>query len=393
MNEVLKFSINEMANASFDCSCGKHHTLPIKHISIGSKAINSLCEIAEPFKSKEILMISDDNTYLAAGASAEALLKDSGFQMKSYCFPTGKEILIPDEKALGRIFMELTNKTGLLIAVGSGTLNDLVKYMSARTGIPYVIICTAPSMDGYASDGAPLICGGFKISYIATLPYAIIGDTDIMKEAPMRLIQAGFGDVLGKLTALADWYLARDLIGEYCCETCVTLVQKAIKNVTDNAEGIAKRDEKAILYLIEALTLTGVAMGLIGVSRPASGAEHLLSHYWEMDFIARKKYPELHGIKVGIGTPIIAEMFELMKDEIPEAAMALAPSRLEVERLLKLAGAPVLPTEVEVDKDLFYESLMKAYSVRKRYSVLQLAVEKGRMEECAKIITERIYGK
>ena len=88
-------------------------------------------------------------------------------------------------------------------------------------------------------------------------------------------------------------------------------------------------------------------MGLIGASRPASGAEHMLSHYWEMEFIARKKYPELHGIKVGIATPIIAEIFEIMGDEIPDAAKKLAPSRGYVEGLLKTVGAPVSPKRSE----------------------------------------------
>ena len=237
-----------------------------------------------------------------------------------------------------------------------------------------------------------MIKAGRKISFIATLPYAIVGDTDIMKEAPMHLIHAGFGDVLGKMTALADWYLAKEIAGDYCCETCVTLVQRALQKVVDNAAGLAKRDENAILYLIEALTLTGVAMGLIGISRPASGAEHMLSHYWEMDFIARGKFPELHGIKVGIATPIIAEMFELMRDDVPDCALELAPTREEVEELLRTAGAPVLPTEIGIERDLFYNSIIEGYTVRNRYSILQTAVDKGRIVECAKIITDRIYG-
>lgn len=392
MNEIMNMSINEMADASFDCECGKHHRLNIKHISIGKGVLPTILDIAEPFKGKNIFMLSDSNTFAAAGERTLKILTDGGHKVKSFTFQTGKDILIPDEKALGRLFMELEPNTSLIVSVGSGTLNDMGKYMSARTGIPYIIVCTAPSMDGYAADGAPMIKDGFKISFVATLPYAIVGDTDIMKDAPMHLIHAGFGDVLGKLTALADWYLARDLVNEYCCETCVTLVKKALKNVTDNAEGIAKRDEKAILYLIEALTLTGVAMGLIGVSRPASGAEHMMSHFWEMDFIAKGKFPELHGIKVGIGTPIIAQMFELMKEEVPATAMELAPTREYVESLLKAAGAPVLPTDIGIDRELFYNSMLGAYKVRNRFSILQLAVDKGRMEECAKIITERIYG-
>lgn len=392
MNEILNMTMNEMANADFECSCGRHHTLGIKHISIGKGTLPTVVDIAQPFKDKPVLMISDNHTFEAAGERTLGLLEDAGFNVKSHSFQTGDGILIPDEGVLGRILMELEPGTGLIVSVGSGTLNDLAKYVSARTGIPYIIVCTAPSMDGYVADGAPLIKAGRKISFVATLPYGVVGDTDIMKEAPMHLIHAGFGDVLGKLTALADWYLAREVAGDYCCETCVTLVQRALKKVIDNAEGIAKRDDDAILYLIEALTLTGVAMGLIGVSRPASGAEHMLSHYWEMDFIARGKFPELHGIKVGIATPVIAEMFELMKDDVPDCAMELAPTREEVEALLRTAGAPVYPTDIGIERDLFYRSIVEGYTVRNRYSILQTAVDKGRIEECAKIITDRIYG-
>ena len=392
MNEILEMTINEMADASFDCSCGQHHTLGIKYMSIGKGTLPTIVDIAAPFKDKPVFMISDNHTFEAAGERTLKILEDNGFDVKSYSFQTGDGILIPDEKALGRLFMELDPGVGLIVSVGSGTLNDLAKYMSARTGIPYIIVCTAPSMDGYAADGAPMIKAGRKISFIATLPYAIVGDTDIMKEAPMHLIHAGFGDVLGKMTALADWYLAKEIAGDYCCETCVTLVQRALQKVVDNAAGLAKRDENAILYLIEALTLTGVAMGLIGISRPASGAEHMLSHYWEMDFIARGKFPELHGIKVGIATPIIAEMFELMRDDVPDCALELAPTREEVEELLRTAGAPVLPTEIGIERDLLYNSIIEGYTVRNRYSILQTAVDKGRIVECAKIITDRIYG-
>jgi len=392
MKNILDMSINEMAGIEFDCSCGRHHKLDIKHISIGSGVLPDILKMAEPFKGKKVFMLSDDNTFAAAGQRTLQLLQEAGHDVKSFTFHTGKEILIPDEKALGRLFMEMEPGTGLIVSVGSGTLNDLGKYMSARTGIPYIIVCTAPSMDGYASDGAPLICDGFKISFIGTLAYGIVGDTDIMKDAPMHMIHAGFGDVVGKLTALADWRLAREKAGDHYCETCAVLVEKALQKVMDNAEAIGRRDEQAIGYLIEALTLTGVAMGLLGYSRPASGAEHALSHYWEMYYIAHHRFPELHGIKVGLATPVIAELFHMMKEDVPACAMEICPTREEVETLLRTAGAPVDPAAIGIDRELFYESLMKSYNVRKRYSILQLGLDTGRLEECAHRITERIYG-
>ncbi len=392
MADILNCSIKEMAGIRFDCNCGRHHSLPINHIAVGSGILPEILPMAEPFLGKPVLMVSDNNTFAAAGEQTLSLLRGQGQNVKSFVFETGGDILIPDERALGRLFMELECDTALIVAVGSGTINDMCKYMSARTGIPYIVVCTAPSMDGYAADGAPMICDGFKISFVATLPIGIVGDTDIMKDAPDKLIWAGYGDAIGKLTALADWKLAVAMQGEYHCATCAKLVEKALQKVIDNTEGIANRQPQAIGYLAEALILTGVAMGLIGVSRPASGAEHMLSHHWEMHFIAAGKYPELHGIKVGVATPIIARVFELLGEELPGEAMEICPKPEYVKGLLSDVGAPVLPSAVGVDRELFARSMMEAFEVRKRYSVLQYAVEAGKMQTITDIITKEIYG-
>lgn len=391
MKSILEMNINEMSNLDFECECGRKHKLPIKEICIKNNALDELRRVLSPFKDKKIFMFSDENTYNAAGEKTSRILKDNNHTFKNFVIPNSKEILIPNEKVLGRLFMELENDTGLIIAVGSGTINDLGKYLSVKTKIPYIIICTAPSMDGYASDGSPLICDGFKISFDATLPYAIIGDMNIMKNAPDELIRAGFGDIVGKITALMDWKLSNILTGEYICQTCVTLTERAIQRVIDSADKLMNRDEKSVQYLLEALTFTGVAMGLVGVSRPASGAEHMISHYWEMDFIKRNKYPYLHGIKVGIATPIVLELFELMKEEIPNEVFKYKYEKEDVINLLKTIGAPILPSEIEVDKDLFLKSMLGAYKVRNRYSIFEYAVGKGKIEEYSKIITDEIY--
>ncbi len=391
MDEILSKRMDEMAKISFECSCGRTHTLDIDKLIMGQGVIKRLPEILEDFKEKKIYMLSDNHTYQAAGEKVYEVLCNSGFQVKSVVLDSGGNVLIPDEKAVGKMFMELEENTGMITAVGSGTLNDMAKYMSARTKIPYTIVCTAPSMDGYASSGAPLMNGGRKISYNAVLPYAIVGDTDVMKKAPMRMIHAGYGDVIGKLTALADWKLSHELTGEYYCETIVKLVQKAIDKVVENRQKLARREEEAVLYLIEALTLTGVAMGLIGVSRPASGAEHMLSHYWEMAVIARGENPELHGIKVGIATPLIAEVFDEMQDLLPDSVKAMAPSAKYIQKIMTEAGAPLHPTEAGIDKNLFYHGLLEGNTVRERYSILDFAVKEGRMEKIAEGLTKRFY--
>lgn len=392
MNEILSMNINDMAEVSFSCSCGRTHQLDINKIQMGNGAIDQLPEILKEYKEHKIYMISDNHTWKAAGERVHEILESADFCVEGVVLDRGEDVLIPDEKAVGEMFMGLPSDAGMIVSVGSGTLNDMAKYMSSRTKIPYTIVCTAPSMDGYASSGAPLMNGGRKISYVATLPYAIVGDTDIMKEAPMKMILAGYGDIIGKLTALADWKLSQEMTGEYYCETIVELVQKAVDKVVTNREKLAQRDDQAVLYLIEALTLTGVAMGLIGISRPASGAEHMLSHFWEMAVIARGENPELHGIKVGIATPIIARVFDEMKDLLPESVIEMAPSEDEMKQLLKDVKAPMHPQEAGVDKELFYQSILEGNTVRERYSILDFAVKNGRIEEIAKQITKDYFG-
>lgn len=392
MNEILNMTINEMPQTEFDCSCGRHHNFSVHDMSIRKGAIEDLPKMAEPFKDGKILVVFDNHTYEVAGRKAVELLKENGFHIKELLFDKGDDILIPDEATLGRILQEQDLDVKLMIAVGSGVLNDSVKFVTSRTGLPYIIVATAPSMDGYVADGAPIISAGYKYSPVAHLTYGLIGDTDILQTAPQDLIQAGYGDVVGKITALADWDLAVKVNGDYRCDTCVTLVQRALDKCFAKAEGLKERNAESLGALLEALTLTGVAMALVNISRPASGAEHMLSHFWEMDYISRGLNPNHHGIQVGVATPVIARFFEEMEDILPDGTRELCPSHKEIEKLLAAGGAPISPKEIGIDRELFYQSLLKGYNVRPRYSIMQFAKENGRLEQIAKKITGEIYG-
>lgn len=392
MNEILNMTISQMPRTEFDCSCGKHHNFSVHDMSIRKGAIEDLPRMAEPFKDGKILMVSDNHTYEVAGKRCAELLKENGFQVKELTFDKGDDILLPDETTLGRILQEQDLDVKLMIAVGSGVLNDSVKFVTSRTGLPYIIVATAPSMDGYVADGAPIISQGYKYSPVAHLTYGLIGDTDVLQTAPQDLIQAGYGDVVGKITALADWDLAVKANGDYRCDTCVTLVDRALKKCFETAAGLKDRNEESLAALMEALTLTGVAMALVNISRPASGAEHMLSHFWEMDWIARGQNPNHHGIQVGVATPVIARFFEELEDILPEGTKELCPPHEEIERLLGLGGAPVSPKEIGIDRELFRKSLLNGYKVRPRYSVMQYAHEHGRLEQIADKITNEIYG-
>lgn len=392
MNEILNMDINAMPQTTFACSCGKTHHFDLKGLSIRKGAIHDIVSMAKPFKEGKILVVFDNNTYLAAGRKTSELLKTNGFKVKELLFDCGKDVLIPDEKTLGRILQEQDFDVSLMIAVGSGVINDSVKFVTSRTKLPFIVVATAPSMDGYVSDGAPIISAGYKYSPQAHLAYGLIGDIEILKTAPQDLIQAGFGDVVGKITAIADWDLAVKANGDYRCDTCVALVERALQKCFSTADGLKMRDETSLCALFEALTLTGVAMALVNVSRPASGAEHMLSHYWEMDFIARGLNPNHHGIQVGVATVIITHFFEELGDTLPKGCKELCPTPSEIVKLLKKADAPTNPKEIGIDRELFYQSLLNAHTVRPRYSILQFAKEQGRLETIAKKITEEIYG-
>lgn len=392
MNEILNMTINEMPQTEFECSCGHRHSFSVKDMSIRKGAIEDLPKMAEPFKDGKILVVYDNNTYKVAGKKAVELLKNNGFHIKELLFDCGEDILIPDEKTLGRIVQEQDLDVNLMIAVGSGVINDSVKFVTSRSRLPYIIVATAPSMDGYVADGAPIISQGYKYSPQAHLTYGLIGDTDILKTAPQDLIEAGFGDVVGKITALADWDLAVKANNDYRCDTCVTLVQRALDKCFAKATGLKIRDADALEALLEALTMTGVAMALVNMSRPASGAEHMLSHFWEMDYVARGLNPNHHGVQVGVATPVIARFFEEMEDLLPEGTKELCPPHEEIEELLKSAGAPSSPKEIGITKELFHQSLLEGYKVRPRYSILELARQNGRLEEIADKITKEIYG-
>lgn len=389
MDEILNLSINESAQAEFDCSCGQHHKVDIHDISVREGALEDLAGILEPFKDKKVVIVEDQNTKVVAGDQVEALLKD--FDTTTLLFDSGDHHLIPDEHVVGGILQEVSPEVGVIVAVGSGSLNDSAKFVSSRTGVPYVIVGTAPSMDGYLSDGAPLIHNGKKISYDSTFAYGVVGDTSIMKEAPERMIQAGFGDIIAKMTGLADFDLSVNVNDEYRCDTSVELIDRALQKCFDSSDRLKERDPEAIQYLIEALMLTGVSMALVHSSRPASGPEHMLSHYWEMDAIARGESPEFHGIMVGVGANVVAEAFRLLEDILPESTKERKPEPEEVVELLRKTGNPVSPKEIGISRELFHRSIMEANKVRPRYSIFQYAIDNGRIDELADTLTAMFY--
>lgn len=389
MLDILNISIEDMPGLSFDCSCGRRHSVEIDKIVVRNDVSEEIAKYLEPFINEKLFVLSDTNTYDVMGETVIDCLNQKGFRLKSFVFETGDHALVPDEHSIGRLLLELEPDTAFILVVGSGVLNDIARIVSFRAGKAFAIAGTAPSMDGYASVGSSLIVNGKKITYYSHYPSAIFADISVMRNAPLIMIQAGYGDVLGKLTALADWNLTRIVNNEFYCETIAGLVQKGVDRCIESAEGLAKRDEKAIRYLTEALILTGLSIGLAGVSRPASGTEHQLAHYWEIRAVEEGIDHPLHGNAVGVGTVVTAMLYELASEILPKGISY--PTVDYVTCLLKKVGSCANPRDLGISRELFVESMMNAMNMRDKYTILRYCDQKGKLAEFTDIITRRLY--
>lgn len=389
MASILDRPISQWAGMEYSCACGKSHKVDIQAIRVGSGVIQELPGILRDLGASHIFLVADNYTYEAAGRQVEQLLDQAGLAYHKRVFQT-ETPLVPNEYALGSVLAAMTSQDDMLLAVGSGTLNDVTKYVSARTGVPYVIAATAPSMDGYASTVAPTILDGFKTTLPAVYPAAIVADVDILKDAPMPMLTAGFGDIIGKFTSLADWRLSHQLNGEYYCPEVAGVIEAAVETCAANAQALAQREPQAIQAVTEALILSGLAMGMVGVSRPASGAEHQMAHYWEMDALRRGEEHPLHGNAVGVGTVLAASLYEMAAEYLPQGFAA--PDKGQILACLQAAGSCADPKELGIRRELCLESLLHAMELRDRFTVQKLLEQKGKLISCAQELVARYYG-
>ena len=386
--------------------CGRKHEFSAK-VAVGRDALADLPNIARDFGKDCVLFIADANTYPVAGKKVEALL--ASFRVKTFVY--AERELVPDEKAFGRLVIECVGH-GLIVALGSGSINDLARYTAFCLQIPYIIIATAPSMDGYASMVSPLNVGGSKLTFDACAASAIIGDEEILATAPKLMAGAGIGDILGKYNSLNDWRLGRLIFGEYYCGYVAEYTKSAVEKCLS--------DPNNYLNLMDALVISGIAMSYVGNSRPASGAEHHLSHYWEEAFIRAGKPPVLHGVKVGVATLVILRLYRLLWDmglnvrSVARSGEGEARGRVDlyiskwdgimaeskktlpeygyVKDTLAEAGVPVTPGSIGVTREEFRDGLLHAHELRNRFTVLQMLGDMGLLEKFASELTMFYYG-
>jgi len=306
------------------CSCGKIHSFDTRIVT-GSGVIKKIPDFVAEFGAKKVFVLSDKNTFAAAGKQVCGILKDNGISYISYSFP--EEALEPDEKSVGSAVMHYDASCDLVIAVGSGVINDIGKILSAMSQKPYIIVGTAPSMDGYASATSTMTRDGWKISLPSRGADVIIGDTDILRNAPLKMMKAGLGDMLAKYVSICEWRIAEIITGEYYCEEIAALIRSAVQRCVENAAGLLKREEAAVQAVFEGLVIGGVAMNYAGLSRPASGVEHYISHVLDMRGAEFGTSVELHGIQCAVGTRIAVQLYEKLRTVTLDREKALESVR------------------------------------------------------------------
>ena len=287
------------------CSCGCAHHPVDKDIYVGENLLDHVPEfIARRGLGTRCVLVADDTTYRVAGEQVHRALTAAGYTVVP-CVMHREGHLLPDNLACGEVLLSITRETQFLISVGSGSVTDTTRINAERTGLPFVAVGTAPSMDGYTSVVAPLLHRGVKIQRPAVCPEIIVCDLDVLATAPMPMVASGVGDVLGKYIAKVDWQLGSIINDEPCCPACVEMLDQALDMVVNNAQEIAARTKRGMRALIEALLLAGVTITIIGNTRAVASVEHNIAQYWEMMMIRRGLTPPMHGASVGVATLLV----------------------------------------------------------------------------------------
>lgn len=315
---------------SGECSCGKNHQIEVKEVIIESGALKRLSAMFEEGILSEYhhpVIICDENTWEAA----KGTLKEVRSLCTVICLdPQG---LHANNEGVSVTEKRMTGEEDLILAVGSGTIHDLSRYVAFHHGIPFVSIPTAASVDGFVSTVAAMTWNGMKKTMEAEAPILVLADTEVFSKAPYRLTASGVSDLLGKYTALVDWKISHIVTGEYLCDRVCALEMEAVDKIYHCIDELKDGKKEAYEELMYALLLSGLAMQMIGNSRPASGAEHHMSHLWEMEVI-NDFIDAYHGEKVSVGLLLVTKRYEKIKNAILNGTCHVRGHREDEEQLL-----------------------------------------------------------
>lgn len=448
----MMISENIWQARSFECSCGMVHSQPIRDIAVEKGAVKKLGRIRENLGIGfgKGLIVTDSILNELIGDVIKESLKEVGVDYELCLFDLPQ--VLPDEKAIVKILVDMDDSIDFLIAVGSGAVNDLARFVSSRCRIPYISVPTAASMDGYSAEVSLLVLNGIKKTVSATHPVAIYADVDILKNAPAKLVAAGFGDLICKKTAAFDWRVSNIINGESYCRNVVELIDEVIGRTVENVLKISGRDEEAIKTLAEGLMISGLSMHWVGKSRPAAGAEHHLAHFIGMKAMMNSRHSHLHGTEVAVMTLVMIEVYReilsrdfgtintesiyeksLKREEyetrireifgesaaqifkenenkifdkeqwiahaekvknsmelIKNELLHQIPDAGMITGVLKSMGAPSSPAELGLSKAELKEAVLYAKEVRNKYTILDAADYLGCLEEVAEIVAEKM---
>ncbi len=308
--------LSQLLGTRFRCGCGRTHRLPVQRLVYDPAGLERLPEIVREWigsdSSQPAMLVADERTWEVAGRRASAALESAAGPVEHVIVPDGEQGgPVCDDRTYESLLARLKRSSpDLLVAVGSGVINDLCKWTSYEMGIPYVVVATAASMNGYAAANVAATVAGVKILIVARPPVAVVAEPDVIGGAPPEMIAAGFGDTIAKHQSNADWRMNHLLFGEYYCEFCAGIVAELEPFYLERPEDVKEGKASAVEGLFAALFWSGVAMTLVGTSAPASGGEHLLSHTLDMVAQLRGRPHDLHGRQVGIGTILSAALYE-----------------------------------------------------------------------------------
>jgi len=394
------------------------------------------------FGDARAVVVADGNTWEAAGIDVAAGLRKGGVE-QAEPFLFGPDVYA-EYKFVEALQSSLAGIDAIPVAVGSGAINDLTKLVAHRLGKPYMVVATAASMDGYTAYGASITYRGSKQTFECPAPRAVVADLDVIARAPAHLNASGYADLLAKGVAGADWILADALGEEAIDAGAWAAVQERLAEWVGNPGGVKRADRDTLENLVTGLMMSGFAMQATRSSRPASGAEHQFSHLWDMQHHTHNGAAPSHGFKVGIGTLASLELYRaLLSHDLGQldvdAAVAAWPSleqlntriaevlgsgelaqkgreetrakyvddkmlRGQLERLrgdwprlrerlqrhlqpyndsrrmLREAGAPFEPEQIGISRQRLRESYEQAYYIRRRFTVLDLAMRTALFE-------------
>jgi glycerol-1-phosphate dehydrogenase [NAD(P)+] len=371
VDEILS---DRFLGTSFDCACGKRHDVRTRVVAIEPNVAERIPgHLPSLIPGERILLVADRNTWAAAGERLSEVLGASHSVECCLLRADSSGQIHASVDLVEEILAAYPDEYDGLAAVGSGTVNDLTRAVAHRRQRPYLVFATAASMNGYTSAIVALLEDGLKTTRAATPPVAVFADPLVLAEAPAELTLAGLGDLISKPYCGCDWKIASLVRGEYHCDVPDQLLSVPFTQALEVFPWLANGDPEAITELFRLLLVSGLSMAISGTSSPASGAEHLLSHYWDMVRLRDGRPLNLHGAQVGVGSMVIDELYrEIFELDFEDASFVQGPgvdaARRDVEERFGTLASAVWPqweakllarTEMDLGRLREQESLIK----------------------------------